>query len=152
ISAWYADPEGKQPGYQAFDSNGRLERDLLDRLNDFLAHKSASIVTEPDILAKRLAEVHEQRLDAERRIVALEKQIQELQSAPKTVPSQFVSTAQPRVPVFSAPEDRASVLLQAYSEDTFEVMEQRGAWVKVKLENANAGWIRRSQIQIDPPN
>ena len=152
ISAWYADPEGKQPRYQAFESNGRLERDLLDRLNDLLTNNKSTIVTEPDILAKRLAEVRQQRLDAEQHIAGLDKQIQELQSAPKTAPPQFASVAQSRVPVFSGPEEHSSILLQAQSEDAFEVLEQRGAWLKVRLEDANVGWMRRSQIQADPPN
>ncbi len=34
ITAWYADPDPSKAGYQVLPSNGRLEMDLLDRLNE----------------------------------------------------------------------------------------------------------------------
>ena len=40
VTAWYEDPNGKNSGYQLLTSNGRLEADLLDQLEDQLA-KSA---------------------------------------------------------------------------------------------------------------
>jgi hypothetical protein len=36
ITAWYADPGGSKSGYQALPSNGRLETDFLDRLEEAL--------------------------------------------------------------------------------------------------------------------
>ena len=36
ITAWYADPSGAKSGYQALPSNGRLEADFLDRLQESL--------------------------------------------------------------------------------------------------------------------
>ncbi len=43
VSAWYEDPESHQSGYQALESNGRLENDLLDRLADYLANNGSTI-------------------------------------------------------------------------------------------------------------
>lgn len=40
ITAWYADANPAQSGYRALLSNGRLEIDLLDRLEELLAHKT----------------------------------------------------------------------------------------------------------------
>jgi len=37
ITAWYADPAGSKSGYQVLPSNGRLESDLLDRLEEALS-------------------------------------------------------------------------------------------------------------------
>lgn len=40
ITAWYADPSPSQSGYRVLASNGRLEADLLDRLQDALGAKT----------------------------------------------------------------------------------------------------------------
>ncbi len=42
ITAWYADKDPAKSGYQALPSNGRLELDLLDRLDDKFGRKPAS--------------------------------------------------------------------------------------------------------------
>lgn len=39
ITAWYADPVASKSGYQVLASNGRVESDLLDRLQEALAGK-----------------------------------------------------------------------------------------------------------------
>jgi hypothetical protein len=41
ITAWYADPDPSKSGYQVLLSNGRLELDLLDRLEETLGGKPA---------------------------------------------------------------------------------------------------------------
>jgi hypothetical protein len=40
ITAWYADPASSKSGYQELPSNGRLETDFLDRLEDALGSKA----------------------------------------------------------------------------------------------------------------
>lgn len=42
ISAWYTDPGSTKSGYQVLPSNGRLEGDFLDRLEEVLGDKSPS--------------------------------------------------------------------------------------------------------------
>src|SRR6267143_6033294 len=42
ITAWYADKDPAKSSYQVLPSNGRLELDLLDRLEDKIGGKSAS--------------------------------------------------------------------------------------------------------------
>src|ERR1700730_13293664 len=42
ISAWYTDPASGKSGYQVLPSNGRLEADFLDRLQDALGDHGAS--------------------------------------------------------------------------------------------------------------
>jgi hypothetical protein len=42
ITAWYADPVSSKSGYRVLPSNGRLETDFLDRLEDALGGKASS--------------------------------------------------------------------------------------------------------------
>ena len=42
ITAWYADTDPGKSGYQELTSNGRVESDLLDRLEDALGSKAAT--------------------------------------------------------------------------------------------------------------
>jgi hypothetical protein len=42
ITAWYTDPESAHAGYQELSSNGHVETDLLDRVEDALAHKAVT--------------------------------------------------------------------------------------------------------------
>jgi hypothetical protein len=44
ITAWYADPVAGKSGYQVLPSNGRLENDFLDRLQEGLGHEASSAV------------------------------------------------------------------------------------------------------------
>ncbi len=45
ITAWYTDPSAAKSGYQVLPSNGRLESDLLDRLEELLGKKSSGSAT-----------------------------------------------------------------------------------------------------------
>jgi len=47
ITAWYADPVSSRSGYQVLPSNGRLETDFLDRLEDALGGKTPSSAANP---------------------------------------------------------------------------------------------------------
>ncbi len=42
ITAWYADPEPSRAEYRKLPSNGRLELDLFDRLDEYLKQKGAA--------------------------------------------------------------------------------------------------------------
>lgn len=43
VTAWLADPNPSRAGYRELPSNGRLETDLFERLEDWLAQKSGAI-------------------------------------------------------------------------------------------------------------
>ncbi|HWY57802.1 MAG TPA: hypothetical protein VNZ03_25295 [Terriglobales bacterium] len=45
ITAWYADPTSSKSGYQELPSNGRLETDFLERLQDALGSKASLAAT-----------------------------------------------------------------------------------------------------------
>jgi hypothetical protein len=42
ISAWYEDPDRQKSGYEVLPSNGRLENDALDRVEQILAGPDAA--------------------------------------------------------------------------------------------------------------
>ncbi|MFZ0561378.1 MAG: hypothetical protein WAM43_07200 [Terriglobales bacterium] len=43
VTAWYTDPTPSRSGYQLLTSNGRIESDLLDQLNDLLATRPGAV-------------------------------------------------------------------------------------------------------------
>lgn len=45
VTAWYADPNGTKSGYELLTSNGRIETDILDQLEDQLAKGSPDAST-----------------------------------------------------------------------------------------------------------
>ena len=45
ITAWYSDPNPARSGYRVLPSNGRLESDLLERLEELLGKKTAGSAT-----------------------------------------------------------------------------------------------------------
>ena len=47
VTAWYADPMAAKSGYQVLPSNGRLEADFLDRLEESLSKTAAARVPAP---------------------------------------------------------------------------------------------------------
>lgn len=48
ITAWYADPDPSQAGYRELPSSGRLETDLLERLEDSLGKSAVVPSTQPN--------------------------------------------------------------------------------------------------------
>jgi len=52
ITAWYTNPGSGKSGYQVLPSNGRLETDFLDRLQEALGDQASPAVprTEPSTL------------------------------------------------------------------------------------------------------
>jgi hypothetical protein len=149
VTAWYADSQGNNSGYQKFKSNGRLEADLLDRLNGFLTNnKSLSAVD----VERQIEAVRKQQAETERRTAELEKQLQAANaSGSVSAKKEYVEAAKAHVPVLRAPASRASILLRAEPEDEFEVLERRGAWSQVRLEGGRSGWIQNSLIKISVP-
>jgi hypothetical protein len=144
VTAWQGTPEGKDSGYRSLESNGHLEGDLLDRLNDYLRDKPA----DPAAMNQQIEATRAQRAEGERRVAELEEQLRKLQSpSPQPADTEFVTVTKPHVSVLSAPADTASVLVRAQREDEFQVLEHRGEWLRVSLEGSQSGWVRRSLVQ-----
>jgi len=154
VSAWYAAGNGDS-AYRTLESNGRLENDLLDRLSEYLENKSA----DPAVLQVRIQQARTQREDAKRQLAELEAELQHLKDAPPKKPEkEFASVMRAQTTVWSAPAEGSKVLLKALAEDQFEVLEHRGAWLRVALEDSRNGWLKRSQVEwsgavsaVEPP-
>jgi hypothetical protein len=148
VSAWYAGPNG-EGSYRTLESNGHLESDLLDRLSEYLENKSA----DPAVLQVRIKHVEEQKVDATARLAQLQTQLEQLKTVPPSnAGKQYASIAKAQTPIASAPSDAAKILLKAQPEDEFEVLESRGAWLRVTLEGPQDGWVRRSQVRVAGTN
>jgi len=142
VSAWYTGPGAGESGYRALESNGRLENDLLDRLSDYLRDKSADAAT----LTQWIAAAKQQREDSESRIAKLQSQMKTLEN-PQTPEFNYISVTHPHVAILNGPSDTAGVLLRPASDDEFQVLERRGAWLKVQVESGQEGWVRATQVQ-----
>ena len=147
VSAWYEDPDGHQSGYQTLESNGRLESDLLDRLADYLANNGSKIITDSQELARRIEGVRRQRAEAERRVAELEKQMQGLAAKSQSDPGEYVSAPKASIAILSAPQERAAVLVRTQAEDEFEVLEHRGPWLRVQLQDSQSGWVKSALMK-----
>jgi hypothetical protein len=149
VSAWFDDPTGVKAGYQDFESNGRLESDVLDRLAEFLAKNRSTAGADAESLQKEIDDVQQQRREIEGHISELEKQ---LKDSPKPHPHaedpEFVSVSRPHASVLKAPQAGATVLMRAMAEDEFELLERRGVWLRVQLEDNRSGWLRSADARL----
>jgi hypothetical protein len=143
VTAWYSSPD-QGSGYKALESNGRLESDLLDRLSDYLKNKSS----DPVVLKKRLAEVAADTTAAKSRIAELQAQLAVAKTATAApAEGEFAFVHKDHVVILSEPSEHASVLLRPELEDEFAVLEHRGPWLRVQLEQGRSGWVLRSRVQ-----
>jgi hypothetical protein len=144
VSAWYAGPNG-EGAYRTLESNGHLESDLLDRLSEYLENKSA----DPAVLQVKIKQVQTQKEDASAHLAQLQGQLEQLKTAPPSNGGkEYASILTAQTPLLSAPGETAKVVLKAQPEDEFEVLESRGAWLRVALEGSKEGWVRRAQVQV----
>jgi hypothetical protein len=142
VSAWYTGPDLPEAGYRSLESNGRLENDLLDRLSDYLRDKSADAAT----LTQWVATAKQQKEDTDQRIAGLQQQLKKLEN-PQAAEVSYASVTRPHITIVSAPEENAGALLHPQVDDEFQILEHRGAWLKVKLENGVSGWVKAAQVQ-----
>jgi hypothetical protein len=156
ITAWYEGPP--RPGYEALPSNGRLESDLLDRLQDSLAPKSDAnkkAAPAPDISApmpqlpersSTIAVPDWQKVQDP----ALEDEARSLEAIlhNQTHPTNLVAVKQDQTPVLEAASVNAKVLFLASAEDEFEVLDVNPGWVHVRISGLSRGWLRRSAVEM----
>ena len=145
VSAWYAGQNGEPAGYRNFESNGRLESDLLDRLAQYLTDKS----DDPKVLSDNIEKVRAQRAEAERHLAALSSpEKKELPPNEISATTQFALVVQPHVNVYSAPVEGSKALVHARLDDEFQIVDQHGAWIKVVLAPHEDGWMKRNQVEV----
>lgn len=75
ITAWYDDPAAAHSGYQLLKSNGRLEADMLDQLEEQLAKGSAAAAKGESVTASKAAPAPPARATSEATISAPEPEL-----------------------------------------------------------------------------
>jgi hypothetical protein len=155
ITAWHENPPHSR--YEVLQSNGRLEADLLARLEDSIAPKpavSAKSAPVTDIsapmpqLPKYSAPISGSA--AKPQDSQLEQEASSLQDVLRnqTHPTNLVAVKDDRTPVLENARTDGKVLFLASAEDEFEVLETNSAWVHVRISGLSRGWLRRSNVEM----
>jgi hypothetical protein len=161
ITAWHNDPA--HSGYEVLPSNGRIEADLLDRLQDALAakaeSKAANVSTPaaadmPEISAPvpQLPEAKIARTNPadSAKDTELQQEAKNLEDIlqNQSRPTNLIAVKQDQTPILQNPSADAKVLFLASAEDEFEVLDLNPEWVHVRISGLSRGWLRRSTVQL----
>lgn len=170
ISAWYLDPKPSRSQYRSVVSNGRLEADLLDRLQDCLEGKSARTenakagdtgkgtatglavatgVTATASPQEQLDAVMAERQRVREKVSALRKQMEGLQTNEgTTAAAKLASVKHSGVGVMSRMNFGGPVLFRAQAEDEFEVLARESGWALVKLGPDSTAYIQADELNL----
>lgn len=168
ITAWLSGPD--HSGYEVMVSNGRLESDLLDRLQEALesasspkpagkvaeaASASKSSASEIDAPVPRLPDRPADSPKGDQEPV--NPQNSQLQAEARNLeeilrnqshPTNLIAVKQDGTPVLQGPATDAKVLFLASAEDEFEVLDETAGWVHVRISGLARGWLRRSTVEM----
>jgi hypothetical protein len=178
ITAWHADKDPAKSAYQVLPSNGRLELDLLDRLDEKLGGKlllsatnslSNSLISAPkpkldlgstslaasskgdsSASADEIASLRAKREAEEKRIRELNEELQSLDEIKKNQahPLNLVMVRKSGTPVMAKPAEGSRLLFNASADDEFEFIEATGEWIHVQISGPSRGYIRRSNLEL----
>ncbi|HZR66483.1 MAG TPA: SH3 domain-containing protein [Terriglobales bacterium] len=171
ITAWSSDPA--HPGYEVLKSNGRIESDLLDRLQAALGvvtgkkstteaspPMSSPISSNPDRSPDISAPMPQfPAASAAGKNVAtmplsqdsaLDQEARGLEELLRNQahPTNLVAVKQDQTPLLQEPSSDAKVLFLASSEDEFEILDSNPEWVHVRISGLSRGWLRRSSVEL----
>lgn len=173
ITAWNTDPA--HPGYEVLRSNGRLESDLLDRLEQSLS-ASASVKSPagtagsgaaksgganakagpaPEISAPMpqlpsASVVPKLPAEHAQQNSGLEQQAKSLEDILRNQghPTDLVAVKEDQTPVLRDPSSDAKVLFLASAEDEFQVLDMNAEWIHVRISGLSRGWLRRAGVEM----
>jgi hypothetical protein len=173
ISAWYADSDPARSEYRSLPSNGRLESDLLDRLQRALGESTATTKlgasaptshASPTTAAKladsptkpagasqeQLDTILSQRQAVREKTAALQAQIEQLKASDRKPAnaSRLASVKHSGVGVMSRQNFGGPVLFRAQVEDEFEVIDLQSGWAKVRLGPDTTGYIQADELAL----
>jgi hypothetical protein len=177
ITAWYTDRDVAKSGYEVLPSNGRLELDFLDRLQEKLTGKPVDPPATPDshVEAPRakldlsgvpsapvsapnpvtktpneVADLRSQRVIEERRVQQLSAELQNLKEIQhnQAHPQGLVVVRKSGIPVYSKPAENARVLFQAAENDEFEYLDADDIWIHVGISGEARGYIRQNAVLL----
>ncbi len=166
ITAWNVDPA--HSGYEVLQSNGRLETDLLDRLQDALAtngtpgsrtssKQGRTVATKPEISAPMPQFPKHSGTTTAPGTTGLVSQNPILEQEAKNLeeilrsqshPTNLVAVKQNQTPLRQNPSSDAKVLFLASAEDEFELLDVNPEWVHVRVSGLSRGWLRKSAVEI----
>lgn len=178
ITAWYADRDVAKSGYEVLPSNGRLELDLLDRLQEKLTGKpvdppatlqsnvpvprpkldlssvpGAGVSTPPPPVAKTPDEVtalRNQRVIEERRVQQLTVELQNLKEIQhnQAHPQDLLAISKSGTPIYSKASEESRVLFQAAANDEFEFLDADKGWIHVEISGDSRGYVRQAAVLL----
>lgn len=173
ISAWYADPNPARSEYRSLPSNGRLESDLLDRLQRALGGSTATSTVatsaptshaSPTTAAKfpdrpsKPAPASQEQLDAiltqrqavREKTATLQAQIEQLKASDRKPAnaSRLASIKHSGVGVMSRQNFGGPVLFRAQAEDEFEVIDLQSGWAQVRLAPDTTAYIQADELAL----
>jgi hypothetical protein len=178
ITAWYADRDVSKSGYEVLPSNGRLELDLLDRLQEKLTGKpvdppvtlnssvqaprpkldltgvpSAALSSPPPEIAKtpdEVATLRNQRVLEERRVQQLTKELENLKEIQhnQAHPQNLLVVTKSGTPVYAKASENSRLLFQAAANDEFEFLDAEGGWLHIEISGDSRGYIRQGAVLL----
>jgi hypothetical protein len=178
ITAWHVDRDVSKSGYEVLSSNGRLELDLLDRLQERLTGKpvdppatlnitlqaprpkldlsgvpGAARLTTPSPVTRtpdEVAALRNQRVVAERRVQQLTSELDNLKDIQHNQmrPQNLVIVSASGTPVFERPAESAHQLFQASANDEFEFLDAANGWIHVSISGDSRGYLRQSAVLL----
>ncbi len=175
ISALLAN-DPSHPEYQALPSNGRLEADLHDRLQQALRGTSDSPITSPKkndtsparprqeevasgkpASAEMTAQAQLDAILAERQSVrektaSMQTQLDQMKAsghAPANA-AKIGSVKHSGVGVMSRQNFGGPVLFRTQAEDEFEILELASGWAQVRLASDSTGYIQADELTLPP--
>jgi hypothetical protein len=177
ITAWYSAGAPANSGYRLLKSNGRLESDLFDALQEKLNPNASTKVASanpapdkslPDTPARgdasyfnfprlNTAPSSAQPVASKTAEPGSVKRIQQLTQTEGNLEQILHNQARPanlavvkrsNTPVALQPVDGSEVLFQADAEDEFEILDSTDGWVHIKVSGISRGWIKREYVDV----
>ena len=178
ITAWHVDRDVSKSGYEVLPSNGRLELDLLDRLQEKLTGKpvdppatlnttvqpprpkldlsgvpGAAIPSSPSPATRtpdEVAALRSERVVAERRVQQLTSELSNLKEiqSNQAHPQNLVVVSKPGTPVFDKPAENSRQLFLASASDEFEFLDAANGWIHVAISGDSRGYVRQSAVLL----
>jgi hypothetical protein len=178
ITAWYKDRDISKSGYDVLPSNGRLELDMLDRLQEKLTGKPVDppATLESNVQTPRpkldlsgvpatpvpsstsaitktpdeVAALRNERVAAERRVQQLTTELKNLKEIQRNQghPQNLVSVSKPGTTVYARPSEVSRVLFQAALNDEFEFLDSDSGWIHIQISGDSRGYIRQSGVLL----
>jgi hypothetical protein len=174
ISALFVNQDPAHPEYHALPSNGRLESDLHDRLQQALRGTAASPpmqqkkdaapppVPQPAEVANtkssssatssqaELDAILAERQSIREQAASLQTQIDQLKASDHK-PTNFRKVASVKrsgVGVMSRENFGGPVLFRAQAEDEFEIIQLQSGWAQVRLSPDSTGYIQADELSL----